>query len=509
MLTKRKVQISVFLVIGIILLVNIISSRFFLRLDFTADQRYSLSDATKDILENLTDPVTVTAYFSEDLPPDIEKVRTDFRDLLVEYSNLSGGLLVYEFINPNENQETEMEAQQSGISPLMINVRERDQVKQQRAYLGALIQIGEQKEAIPVIQPGAAMEYELSTNIKKMTIIEKPKLALLQGNGEPGWDQLQQLNQSLSIMYEVDTLNLGDTEEIPFEYKALIVAAPKDSLPVNYFSTLDSYLRNGGRIVLALNRVDGDLNTGAAKEISTGFEEWLKGKGINLSNNFVIDANCISVGAQQRTAFGVMTIPISFPYIPIISTFTDHSITKGLEAVTFPFVSEIKVEPKDTSITYIPLAVSSEKSNTNGLPLFFNVQKQWRNSDFPLKSIPVAVAVEGNIVGNTNTKMVVFGDGDFFVNGAGQNARQLQPDNINLMVNSIDWLADDTGLVDLRTKGVAYRPIDPDLEDGTKSFLKYFNFSLPILLIVIYGVVRAQIRKKSRNKLQSVSYVEN
>ena len=101
MLTTRKVQTSILLVIGIILLVNIISNRFFLRLDFTADQRYSLSDATEDILENLTDPVTVTAYFSEDLPPDIEKVRTDFRDLLTEYANLSGGQLVYEFVNPN------------------------------------------------------------------------------------------------------------------------------------------------------------------------------------------------------------------------------------------------------------------------------------------------------------------------------------------------------------------------------------------------------------------------
>ena len=509
MLTTRKVQTSILLVIGIILLVNIISNRFFLRLDFTADQRYSLSDATEDILENLTDPVTVTAYFSEDLPPDIQKVRTDFRDLLTEYANLSGGQLVYEFVNPNENQETEMEAQQSGISPLMINVRERDQVKQQRAYLGALIQIGEQKEAIPVIQPGAAMEYELSSNIKKLTIVDKPKLALLQGNGEPGLDQLQQFNQLISIMYEIDTLNLSDTNLISSDYKALVVVAPKDSIPVNYFPYFDDYLRRGGRIALALNTVEGDLNTGAGAEVSTGLEEWVKGKGINIEKNFVIDINCTNVMAQQRTAFGVMNIPISFPYIPIVSNFTDHSITTGLESVLFPFVSEIKIEPKDTSITYIPLAVSSDKSDVNGLPLFFNVQKQWRNSDFGQKSIPVAVAMEGNLAGNTNTKMVVFGDGDFIVNGAGQNARQLQPDNINLMVNAIDWLADDTGLVELRTKGVTYRPIDPDLEDGTKSFLKYFNFLLPIVLIVIYGVIRSQIRKNSRNKLQSVRYVEN
>ena len=115
MLTRKKVQTSILLVIGILLLINFLASRFFFRLDYTEDQRYSLSKATKDILTELNEPVTITAYFSEDLPPDIEKVRQDFRDMLVEYASNSGGLIVYEFINPSVDQQTEMKAQQSGI----------------------------------------------------------------------------------------------------------------------------------------------------------------------------------------------------------------------------------------------------------------------------------------------------------------------------------------------------------------------------------------------------------
>ncbi len=137
MLTKKKVQTSILLVLGILLLINLLASRFFFRLDFTEDQRYSLSDATKNILTNLNEPVTITAYFSQDLPPDIDKVRQDFRELLVEYASNSDGQIVYEFVNPGENDEAEMKAQQNGIQPIMINVRERDQMKQQRAYLGA------------------------------------------------------------------------------------------------------------------------------------------------------------------------------------------------------------------------------------------------------------------------------------------------------------------------------------------------------------------------------------
>jgi ABC-type uncharacterized transport system involved in gliding motility auxiliary subunit len=104
--------------------------------------------------------------------------------------------------------------------------------------------------------------------------------------------------------------------------------------------------------------------------------------------------------------------------------------------------------------------------------------------------------------------MIVFSDGDFVINGEGQQAQQLQEDNINLMANSIDWLSDDTGLIGLRTKGVTSRPLDASLEDATKSFLKYFNFLLPILLIIIYGIFRFQSRRKIRNKLMNVTYVQ-
>jgi ABC-type uncharacterized transport system involved in gliding motility auxiliary subunit len=121
--------------------------------------------------------------------------------------------------------------------------------------------------------------------------------------------------------------------------------------------------------------------------------------------------------------------------------------------------------------------------------------------------LPVAVAVEGNFAGNNPSKMVVFGDGDFAVNGSGQNAQRLQEDNVNLMANAIDWLSDDTGLIALRTKGVSSRPIDPDLEVATKTFLKYLNFLLPIILVIVVGFIRYQYRRNLRNKWMTEKYV--
>ena len=507
MLTRKKVQTSILLVIGIVLLLNIIASKFFFRLDYTEDQRYTLSNATKNILSQLNEPVTISAYFSQDLPPNVEQVRQDFRDMLVEYSSYSDGLIVYEFINPSESQESEMKAQQNGIQPIMINVRERDQMKQQRAYLGAIVQMGDRKEVIPFIQPGAAMEYSLSTNIKKLSVKDKPKIAMLQGHGEAGLSSVQQLNSQLSILYTVDPINFTDTSGVPPEYKTLVIIAPKDSVPPLHFAYLNDFLNGGGKLLIALNTVNGDLSTGMGNKIYTGFENWLKGRGIEVEDNFVIDASCSNVMVRQQQGYFMMNTPVQFPYLPVITNFTKHPITEGLESVVMIFASPIRVTSTDTSVIMIPLAVTSEKSGVQNAPIQFDVMKQWTLNDFPLSSLPVAVLVEGKVPGTSGYKMVVFSDGDFAVNGEGQSAQQLSEDNVSFMSNAIDWLSDDTGLIELRTKGVSSRPLDASLEDGTKTFLKYLNFLLPILLIIIYGVIRFQIKRKKRNELMSTEFI--
>ena len=152
------------------------------------------------------------------------------------------------------------------------------------------------------------------------------------------------------------------------------------------------------------------------------------------------------------------------------------------------------------------LAYSSEKSGTENSPLYFNIQKKWGESDFTRPKLAVAALLDGKISGDRKAKMIVIGDGDFAVNGEGQQAHQLQPDNLNLMVNSIDWLSDDTGLIELRTKSVTSRPIK-QMEDGTKTLLKYLNFLLPMILIILYGVFRDQRNRRIRLKRMSENYV--
>jgi ABC-type uncharacterized transport system involved in gliding motility auxiliary subunit len=225
-----------------------------------------------------------------------------------------------------------------------------------------------------------------------------------------------------------------------------------------------------------------------------------------VNDDFVIDAKCGAVTLQQQTGFGTIQQQISFPYLPVISNFSSHPATKGLESVMMKFASTVRFVG-DTSLRFFPLAFTTEKSNALQSPQVFNIQRQWTEADLPNHNLVVAAALEGRISGTPNGKMIVIGDGDFPVNGEGQQAQRLQRDNVSLLMNSIDWLSDDTGLIALRTKGATARPIQ-QLEDSTKTLLKYGNFLLPVLLALGYGAYRSQRNKMKRYKWMSENYEE-
>ncbi len=487
---------------AILIVINLIAEKLFFRLDFTEDKRYTLSEATKQTLQGLEDVITITAYFTEDLPPQLLSTKKDFESLLIEYETLSGGNVMYKFINPNESAQQENEAQQNGISPVIINVTESDQVKQLRAYLGATLQMGEQTESIPVIQPGSGMEYELTTSIKKLAITDKPKIAFVQGHGEPSLNEMAQLHRQLSVMYDPEAFTITDTTTIPVYYKALVIINPVDTIPENHFQKIENYLQSNGSLFIAYSNVTGELSQGVLRATpEIGLSNWLQSKGISLGKMFIIDANSASIGVQQRQGPFVINTQVKFPYFPIIGDFADHPVSEGLESLLLPLVSPV-IAQADSLMSVTILAQTSENSGLVSSPVYIDINKQWALSDFRDEPQPVAIALEGKIGNASQARMVVVSNGDFIVNGAGQNAQQLNPDNVNFASNIIDWLSDDTGLIDLRTKGITNRPLK-QLEDGERAVIKYANVFAPILLVLIYAFIRKQrYLKKKQNWLQ-------
>ena len=502
MKSRRQLIYLFVIVAGILVLVNILSDRFFIRLDFTSDKRYTLSRTTKNILHSLKDKVTITAYFSTDMPVELQKTKRDFKEMLVEYANRSGNKLTFKFIDPTNNEKEKKEAQDNGIQAIPVSLREKDQEKQQNVFLGALIQMGDQKEIIPVIQPGAAMEYALSFAIKKLLGSLRSEIGLLQGQGEPSPTELTEVYTGLNILYNVEPLFLADTSYNLSKFKTIAIVAPTDTVKQSYLNQLDKFIAEGGNIFMALNHVDGNFQTLTGNVINTGLAGWLKQKGLVIEDNFIVDVNCGTINVQQAQGF-MSTIP--FHYLPVITNFAVHPVTKGLEGVILQFASSMAFLG-NANYTFTPLAMTSEKSGVQHVPVTFDINKQWSTIDFPSHNLVVAAALEPKIKKSKRGKIIVVSNGNFVINGQGDSRHQLEADNINLMVNSIDWLSDDTGLIDLRTKGVTTRLLRP-LEDSTKATLKFINFLLPMLLVIGYGIYRVQRNRSLRIRRMEAHYI--
>ena len=483
---KKETMIQLFIIAVILVVANLLSNSAYFRLDFTEDKRYTLSNATKNVIKNLDDAVTITAYVSEEVPTDILTLKQEFEDMLREYEEISNGNIVYKFVNPQAEDENEQEIQQKGIFPARYTKRENDRAEEVIFYHGAQIHLGERMEVIPFVQ-SVAMEHDLTMAIKKLSITDKPKIGIIQGHGEIGLASLPQLQQQLSVLNDVEEFNLNDGA-IPTYFSAVVLAAPQDTISSQDFKKLEDYLASGGGIFISHSNVYGDFQQGIFnRKPDIGLNGWLQNQGVIIGGDFVTDARCGNITLSQQTPFGMMRTQKQFPYFPAVSNFGDHPSVKGLEQITFQFATTVVATPMDSLVRSTNLMLTSENSGVVPAPVFLDIEKRWTQNDFGKASQPLAVALEG--LGNGLGKMIVVGNGDFFSNGEGQQMRQIQSDHVSFAANSVDWLADDTGLIELRTKGITARPLD-ELEDSTRQFYKYGNVFVPILILMIYGFIR-------------------
>lgn len=502
MKSRKNIVFFITLVIGIVVVVNYLSDQLFFRLDFTEDKRFTLSQATKDILNNLEEPVTITAYFSGNLPPQLEQIKTEFRDMLTEYASRSKGMVAYEFLDPLKDDAIKTQAGEAGIAQIQVQVEEKDQIKAQVAFMGAQIQLGEESEAIPVISSTSGLEYKLSSAIKKLSVTEKPVVGFVQGHGESSLGDIWEAKQALDVLHKTELVYLSDSSSMLDKYNTLVILGPEDSLSVYELSKLNAFLDRGGRLFIGIDRAAADLTKEQySHTVNTGIESWLASKGINVNSNIVVDINCQKGWIQPQPGYYMQ---VTIPYWIYARNFADHPISSGLEEVSLNFASSIDFSG-DSSLQFTPLIFSSENSGTQPAESYINITRQWSEADFPLSNLTLAAAVEGSFASSAPTKMVVIGDGEF-AEAQGQQ-QQVNPDNVSFLVNAVDWLSDDTGLVELRTRGATVRPLD-DIDEGKRTFLKYLNFLLPVLLVILYGLFRYQRNRITRLKRMEEGYVQ-
>ncbi len=514
---------TLLLLVAVLLVLNLISINLFARLDLTEGNVFSLSRASKEVVRSLNDPLIIKMYFTRDLPPPYNSYIRYLKDQLEEYQAYSGGKLKLELIHPDDQQK-EFEAQRYGIPPLQVNALEDDKIEIKKVYMGLVLLFEDRKEVIPVVQNVTDLEYELTSTIKRISQKILPSVAFLVGKDGPDLDsELSLLNQALGRHYQVRRINLDEGDRIPAKVAVLIVLGPKKEFSEWEKYGMDQFLMRGGRLAVLLNHMDVDLEQGVARKQDLGLEDFLTSYGIGINDDLVTDWQCSRIGVtQQRGTFTVSNI-INYPFFPTARSFDENSlIVKDLETVTFNFISSLDSGlASSENLRFDPIVWSSENSGVQQAPFDINPYRQFDRSDFADGPQILAATVQGSfsshyadwdesrietevgfvestLTKSPETRVAVVGDADF---AKDQNLRG--NDNLAFFLNIVDWLSQDEALITIRSKQVTARPLK-EISPGTKKFVKYGNtFGLPFLVIV-FGVVRWQIRKQIRRKSQAL-----
>jgi len=518
---------------AILVLLNLLGGRWFARLDMTADKIYTPSVSTRTLLASLDDNLLVRAYFTADLPPPYNRNRQLLRDLLDEYRALSRGKVRYEFIDPaslggGAGGGGEQQMAMMGIPMVQVTDVSSDKLEVKNGFMGVAVQFGDKTEVIPVVQSTQGLEYTLTSKIRKLTGKGRGKVALVEGFGGPGGsDEMAQATQVLAEQYDLTEVDLGAGQDLPAGLAAVLVVDPTEPLSDWARSRIAGFLAGGGGVGVFAAGVAADLQRQTASDLADPFGGLLKDWGVNVGHNLVGDTRNARITISQRRGIFTIQNMVDYPYIPVLSGLSHtNPVVSGLESVLLPFVSTVKSDPV-AGITYTDLIESSPTSWRSDAPYDIRAlvpeggrpQVQGRAGPHT-----VALAAEGTFpdrfAGTTVTRPGAEGDeaqvqvpapaakpGRLLVVGSGDLFRdqyQMGGDNMPFVMNAIDWLARDEGLIALRSRGVTDRPLAA-VSDAAREGIKAVNVVGGAGLLILFGLVRWKFRRLRRRRLEEAA----
>lgn len=382
-------------IVGVIL-INIISSFLYTRIDMTEDQRYSLSQGTIDFLKDensFKNRLTLTIYLEGNLPSEIKHFRNAVEDKLKEFKQFAGDRIQYRFVDPNvgtEVEQTELKeqiyAKGKGILPMDLVYQKDGSQSQMMIWPGAVMDY--EGSSVNTIQflPGTVvgkpnrlegisqsiqnsinnLEYILISSIRRAVQQEKKKIGFLQGHGELTFAQTQRVRALISPYYSVSDVTIDGQIDALAEYDGLVIAGPRTQFDEKDLFVIDQFLMSGGRLMCfldALELPEDSLNQQGmthTTRISTGLEKVLFDYGLKLNENYVLDARC----APKAMPFAKNSLLPWFFHV--LATPTSHPISRNLEPVSLKYTSEVQfVNTAKNNLT--PILTSSTNSTVTGM----------------------------------------------------------------------------------------------------------------------------------------------
>ncbi len=519
------------LVIGSVILINVIlalPSTPPMRVDLTEDKIYTLSDASKGMVNALEEPILVKFFVSENLQYPDHNLEQRVRDLLTEYEVHSGGQLSFEIVYP-DNEEGDDEpidpnappqevAEEDideegpkgfGCQKVPMGVRGEDQVALRLVYKCLALVYGEQTEVIGELKGSDNLEYEISKRIKVLTTPEaaRHKVGFVTGFGGPA-DQpqfIQSISQGFEQIYgdliTARPVSLKEKRKVDDDVDALVIINPSEAFDEAAQFALDQFLMRGKGVAwlqttMAPNPQMPMMPT--RQPVTTGLEPLFEKYGLRLNQDLVLDRQN-SVVSLVLTERGLAQI--SNPTMPVFTNINSESvITKDIPTLSFPMASTITVMPgalenKEMSLTELVKTEKEAVRRTNVSNIGYESIQEPQEGEEPGPFV-VAAALQGPMqsffaeTGKPVTKpasnpadnlpadyqavkssppgarIVVVGNGDFmFPNQQTGYGRQYSGLGALFLLNMVDWLVQDEALVSIRSKGVPRVLKDVDSDD--------------------------------------------
>jgi len=533
--------------LALIVLLNLLASFYFFRIDLTEEKRYTIQSQTKEILKNLDDAVFVEVFLEgEDLNPEFKRFQKTVRETLEEFRIHSNNRVQYTFTNPlqalNEKARNEFiaELNSKGISPRNVIETRDGQRKEKFVFPGALISYEGFETGVMLLKGNRAqsinqsveeVEYELANAIHKLTNTNRKRVGLVTGHGELDSLEFASFNNSLLDQYDVFKVSLA-RKPLVTGYDLLIIAKPRQEFSQSEKYKLDQYLMHGGKILFLLDRLDADMSHASEENYfafpyNLNLDDQLFKYGVRINQDLIQDAVSgkypIVVGGDRNRP---QIMQLDWPFFPLVNQYANHPITRNLDASLLKFVSSIDTV-KAIGVTKTPLLFSSQYSRKVTAPVKVGVndlRKQMLDGSFNAGSIPIAYLLEGEFTSLFNnrfapegadtvgakesslpTKIIVVADGDLArndVNPRDGNPQQLGLDpfsqytfaNQDLLMNMVAYLVDENGLIKARNKEVRVRPLDKEKVRVERAFWQFLNLGLPLIVLIIFGIIRSYWR---------------
>ncbi len=551
---------SLLITVAVLLIVNGIGTKFFHRFDLTKDKRYTLSETSLTIIQQVKEPLSIKIYMQGELPAEFKRLQQETQQLLEEFQAYNKNI-VFEFVNPLENQDSSMdnikELYRKGLTPVNITVDDKGKQSQAMVFPWAIAVYNNKEVNIPLLKNkmGASttekvigsvqhLEYSIADAINKITTVKQKKIAVIKGNGELQDILIAKFLLQIRESYHIGPFTLDSVAKSPIQslealekYDLAVIAKPTETFSDAEKQVLDQYIINGGKTLWLVDQVAVEMDSlynsaGAtlAYPRDLNLNDMFFKYGFRINPDIVKDEQ----GSPIKLATGeqgsaTQYQDFNWKFAPLVYPESTHPIVKNLGGIKFDFANPI--DTLKNGIKKTVLLKSSQYSKKIGTPVEVNLdivaEETSPNHYIKTGNIPLGVLLEGKFHSvfenrvlpfdqptfkqeGKASKMIVISDGDLIKNQLDKNFQPVELgfdqrsgnlyDNKDFMLNCVNYLLDDTGLINIRSKD-----LDLPLLDKEKVYEKYtqiqiITIGLPILILALFGLLFTYIRKRKYSK---------